>query len=105
MTQHNGRQKYDSTGDYPESKGHVLRSAAATIFDGKPPKLLSTAFDNFQSNSLNNDLITATQLVMVDSATNQFTGGAFNPNFNSVPTKDLNESEETGTVARMLHKD
>jgi len=28
-----------------ESKGHVLRSAAASIFDGKPPKLISLAYD------------------------------------------------------------
>lgn len=49
--------------EYPDSKGHVLRSAAASIFDGKPPKLVSMEYD--LGNNFDTSLITDTKKIPV----------------------------------------
>lgn len=88
--------------EYPSSKGHALRSAAATLFDGKPSLkfLQNGSWDQAAGGVANIDtsLITETKIVPVDPYNN-----VFQPRFDKVDDESMRL--ESGTGARMIARD
>lgn len=72
--------------NYPKSKGHVLRSAAVALFDGKPPKSIIGLYD-LGANKFDNSLITDTDHIPVKTWDN-----VYEPDFNKLKEDNLNES-------------
>ncbi len=83
--------------EFPDTKGHVLRSAAASIFDGKPPRLMSNNLD-IMSTNMNGDLITDTKLIKVNE-------NPFVPDFNKIENIDESENLDIGVASGTIARD
>eukprot|EP00347_Sterkiella_histriomuscorum_P001920 403370161 len=90
--------------EFPSSKGHALRSAAATLFDGKPPMNFLNQGANWDMMAGNNtaggfnELITDTKIVPIDQYKS-----VYNPQFDKVEDESFNIDQGVG--ARMIAKD
>ncbi|CDW76695.1 UNKNOWN [Stylonychia lemnae] len=84
-----------SSREYPQSKGHALRSAAVSLFDGKPPmKFMQGAgsWDIMAGGINDNNLITESKIVPIDQYSS-----VYNPQFNKVEDESANLDQGVGS--------